>query len=472
MDQHTPAVQGAAELAGFASSSWHPHAYQARGIDWLCNCAAALFLPPGLGKTSITLAAFLKLRELGFAKRMLVLAPLKVCQTTWQAEPQKWAQFQGLRVGFAHGPKKMEVLMDPTLDIVCLNYDGIKWASLALQQLQIQGHGFEVVCFDELTYLKNTSSKRFKAMKPCLPLFKFRWGLTGTPAANGLMDLFGQVYCLDLGQRLGRFITHFRLKYFYQKPWDQFRYYITEEKQQELTAKLSDLAMYVKPEEWLELPEFLPIVREVVLPKELRTKYEYLEQEYLLKVEETVVTVANAGIMTSKLRQFTGGAIYDEVRNVLTLHTEKLENLEELVEELAGEPLMVAYQFDHERERLQARFKDALVLKGGMSEKATQEVVDKWNSGTERLLLVQPTSASRGLNLQFGGSAIAWYTMTYNLEEFIQLNARLYRQGQKNTVRCYLLSMKDTVDDQVAKVLAKKDVVQEDLFSALKLQIV
>jgi SNF2 family DNA or RNA helicase len=452
---------------GFASKTWIPHKYQSRGITWLLRPESALFLPPGLGKSSILLAAFLELQKMGFGKRMLLLAPLMVCRTTWETEPQKWRQFQGLKIGLAHGPDKKLILNDPYYDIVVMNYDGLEWAVPMLKE----GHNFEVLACDEITRLKNTNSKRYKLIKPVLPSFKFRWGLTGTPTANGLMDLFGQVYVMDLGARLGRFITHFRLKYFHQLPHDQFRYYITAEKSEELTSKLKDLAMYVEPEEWLELPEFMVIPLMVDLSKEARKRYEFLEDEFMLQMKDGVVTAANAGVLTSKLRQFTGGALYTTAPLWEEVDQAKLDKLDDLIEEMAGEPLMVSYQFDHERERILKRHPTALALKGGMSASKVSEVVNAWNDGKASLLLVQPQTAALGLNLQFGGSAICWFTITYNLEEYIQLNKRLHRQGQTKAVRCYLLAASKTIDQRVAKVLAQKDVVQNDVFNALKLNM-
>lgn len=401
---------------------------------------------------------------MGFAKRMLVLAPLKVCQATWPLEVRKWAQFQHLKIKLAHGPNKVDILNDQSLDIVLLNYDGIAWAA----PLLAKHNAFEVLACDELTALKNTNSKRFKTLKPILPSFKFRWGLTGTPAANGFIDLFGQIYVLDLGKRLGKYITHFRNRYFYQKPWDQYRYYITEQKMQELVHAIEDLVMYIDPEEWLELPPFVPVVRPVPMEPRLRAQYKVLEQEMILKIQNEVITVTSAGVLTMKLRQFTGGAIYGEDRQVIKVHDAKLDALEDLVEELAGEPLMVAYSTEHEYIRIKERFPDALVLKGGMSSKDTESVVQAWNSGNARLLLVQPAAASKGLNLQFGGNAICWYTLTYNFEDYEQLNKRLHRSGQTRPVFCYLLSMEGTIDEDVARILADKNANQEKLFEPLK----
>lgn len=261
-------------LAGFASPTWTPHGYQDRGITWLTHrISAALFLAPGMGKTSITLAAILKLKAEGLAKRILILAPLTVCVTTWDAEPKKWRQFQGLKIGLAHGPSKQLVLNDSNYDIVVMNYDGLAWAT----PLLAKGHKFDVLVCDEITKLKHSSSKRFKLLKPLLPSFRFRWGLTASPTANGLMDLFGQVFVLDSGQRLGRYITHFRAKYFHQEPWDQYRYFITPEKADLLTSQLTDLAMYMDPKDYLVLPGLIDVVRPVKL-KDM-SSYKFLRDE-------------------------------------------------------------------------------------------------------------------------------------------------------------------------------------------------
>ena len=465
MDDVDERIPGLALPAGFEKNEWKPLGYQVRGIDWLLRPSAALFLVPGLGKTSITLAAFCQLRKMGLAMRMLVLAPLKVCQTTWREEVLKWAQFNHLKVGLAHGPNKQQVLDDLSFDIVCLNYDGVSWAVPHMQN----GHNFDVLVCDELTRLKNIASKRYKMLKPLLKTFTFRWGLTGTPVANGLEDLFGQIYVLDLGIRFGAFITHYRKKYFEHDPYNPFKMALRVGAQDLILDKIKDLAMFVDPAEWLELPEFKVVTRKVQMPAELRPTYLVLADDYIFKSETQTIVAVNAGVLTSKLRQFTSGAIYAEDGTYEVLHDVKLEALEDLVEELAGDPLLVAYQFNHELERILERFPNALVLKGGMSEKATRAVMEKWNTRQYPLLLVQPAAASMGLNLQKGGSNICWFSLTYNLEDFIQLNKRLYRQGQERRVMCYILAMSGTHDSRVARVLEIKDVTQEMVFAALKL---
>ena len=457
------------DLNGFAAPIWNPKPYQLRGVEWLVTRPeAGLFLPPGMGKTSITLAAQALLGRMGRPNRMLVLAPLTVCLTTWLSEPIKWRQFQGLKLGLAHGPDKEIILKDPYYDIVIMNYDGLAWAVPML----MQGHQFAILCNDELTRLKNCASKRYKLIKPVLPSFTFRWGLTGTPAANGLTDLFGQCYILDLGRRLGRFVTHFRMKYLYQEPWDQYRYYIKPEKAELLIKNIADMCMYLDPKDHLQLPGLMDIPIPIILSPELLKEYKVLEVAFIIKLKEGIVTAANAGVLTSKLRQYTGGGMYltdDEgYRTSIHIHDAKLDRLEQLVDEMAGEPLLVAYQFNHELERLQKRFPEALAIRGGMKKSDLQDIVATWNSGNHRLLFVQPTAAALGLNLQFGGSAICWFSLTYNLEEFIQLIARLYRQGQKDVVRNYMLLADKTIDGLVAELMVEKNATQESVFAGLK----
>lgn len=454
------------DLGGFAPVRWAAKPYQERGVEWLATRpAGALFLPPGMGKTSITLAAREVVGNMGMNNRMLVVAPLTVCLTTWLTEPLKWFQFYGLKVGLAHGPDKALVLNDPYYDIVVLNYDGLEWAA----KLLAPGHSFGILVLDELTRVKNTRSKRFKVLKPLLPTFTFRWGLTGTPAANGLTDLFGQCFVLDLGTRLGRFITHFRLKYLYQEPWDQYRYYIKPEKAELLIETISDMCMYLDPKDHLQLPGLMDVVLNVTLDKSDMLAYKLLEEDFIVKLHDDVVTAANAGVLTSKLRQFTGGGMYiNEDRAWTDIHHAKIDRLAELVEEMAGEPLLVAYQFNHELERLLMRFPDALAIKGGMKPGVLSEVVGAWNTGNVPILFVQPAAAAHGINLQFGGAALCWFSMTYNLEEYSQLIARLYRQGQKQVVRNYLLLADKTIDYAVYKIMSQKEATQESVFLGLK----
>lgn len=453
----------------FLPSEWKAHDYQERGVNWLVtHPEGALFWAPGLGKTSTTLAAIQKLKDLGYSGRTLILAPLRVAQTTWMHEHKRWRQFMELRVGLAHGPDKLEILQNPRYDIVVINYDAIQW----LSQVLPKNHGFQTVVFDELTKVKHTNTKRFKALKPLLPTFTFRWGLTGTPAANGLLDLFGQMYTLDLGYRLGRYITHYRLKYFYQKPQDEFNWYITPENAAQIHAKVADLAMYVKPEEVLKLPDISHVDLTVSLPTKAWDQYKSLEVLTLMQLEEQVITASNAGVLTNKLRQVAGGAIYTNAeKDWEEVHTAKLDALDDLIEELAGEPLLLAYNFTHEVERIKKAHPHALVIRGGMSDKAVVPIIDQWNSGAVKLLCVQADAAAHGLNLQFGGSKLCWFSQTYNLEVYLQLMARLWRQGQADAVIVYHLLAKSTIDFAIRKVLSVKGITQDALFAALRYEL-
>jgi SNF2 family DNA or RNA helicase len=450
----------------FLAPEWVPHEFQRRGIEWIItHPESALFWSPGLGKTSTTLGALVALRGYGYNYRMLVLAPLRVAQTTWLNEPCRWRQFQGLKVGLAHGPNKQAVLMDPQYDIVVLNYDGIAWAA----PLLARHNPFQMLVCDELTKLKHTNTQRFKRLKVLLPDFQFRLGLTGTPAANGLLDLFGQMYVLDLGYRLGKYVTHYRLNYFYQKPHDEFNWYITPENAARIHAKVADLAMYIQPEEVLKLPDIVHIDLPVTLSHEAFDQYKQLEVLCILQLQETVLSPANAGVLTSKLRQLTGGAVYsNSEHDYEEIHTAKLDALDDLIEEMAGEPLLVAYNFSHEVERILKRQSHALVIRGGMTGAAVQRIIDAWNSGEVPLLCVQSDAAAHGLNIQFGGSALCWFSQTYNLEVYIQLIARLYRQGQTSVVRVYHILAEKTIDKHIRKVLDNKDQTQNELFVALR----
>jgi len=425
-------------------------------------------LKPGSGKTSVILAAYLRVSEIILRQktRMLVLAPLKPAESTWMDEPRKWKQFAHLKVGLARGPFREQILKDLSYDVVVTNYDSLEWIAPILEMR----NDFDILAADELTRLKHIQSKRFKLLKPLLKTFMYRWGATGTPAANGLLDLFGQVMVLDLGQRLGRYITHFRMTYFYQKPWDQYRYYISDQMADKLVEKISDICMYLANDEELELPPLIDVIRRTDLPPKVRRQYYELETEFILKLDNGLVTASNAGVLTSKLRQFTGGAVYNATADHTwsNVHEAKIELLNDLIEELAGEPLMVSYQFEHEYERLMKEHPKALWIKGGMSKGVLQATIAEWNLGNVPVMFVQPSAAALGLNLQFGGNNLAWFSLTYNLEEYIQMIARLLRKGQTKPVMNYILSVSDTIDQVVAKALVGKDVTQNKVFEALQ----
>jgi len=458
-------------MAEFEASAealeWVPLPYQVEGARWLASRpSGALFWRPGLKKTSTVYAAFINLVKRKFVKRMIVIAPLKVCQGVWRQEAEKWKQFNHLKLGFAHGPNKVKIIQDMSLDVVLLNYDGILWAT-------DRGHnylkGFEVVCFDELTRLKAHNTRRFKCIKSCLAGFMFRWGLTGSPAPNGLMDLFGQVFVLDGGVRLGPYITRFRLEYFHQKPFDTWAWYPNRDTPKRITHKLKDLAHYIDEKYWNKMPALIDVVRHVDLEMPAMKTYKAFERDFIFKLEDDTVTAANAAVLSGKLRQCASGQVYDESRKVVHIHEAKLDELESLVEELAGQPVIVVVGFLHEVDAIRKRLGGKIpYLGGGVADGEVARILKHWNLGWLPILLVHPTTVAHGLNMQGGGWNICWYTLTWNAEEYEQLIRRLYRSGQEHHVMNYVITARKTIDEYITQVLVEKTAVQQHLLDGLQ----
>lgn len=449
---------------------WPAKSYQITGAKWLASRpSAALFWAPGLAKTSTVLAAFKDLKSRNLAKRMLILAPLRVCQGVWRQERDKWLEFNDLKIGFAHGELKAHVMRDKSLDIVLLNYDGLLWACSDRVAMQ----NFDVVCFDELTRMKHSNTRRFKMMREFLPAFKFRWGLTGTPAPNGLMDLFGQVFMLDGGQRLGKYITHYRFSFFHKKPFDQWSWYPNDNAHPEITRRIANLANYIDEKDWNKMPALIRVPIRVDLPEAARKKYKAFEKDFIMKLEAETVTAANAAVLSGKLRQAASGAVYTEDRKAGLVHEAKLDALEDLVEELAGDPVIIAVGFLHEVEAIRNRLgkingKEIPYLGGGVTSAQADKIISHWNLGWLPVLLVHPTSVAHGLNLQSGGRNLAWYSLTWNSEERDQLIRRIYRQGQAKKVFEYMLLAHGTIDYFMLKQLGEKDKVQSNLLQGLR----
>lgn len=452
-----------------SKKEWIPTVYQKDGVKWLTSRpAGALFWAPGLGKTTTVFTAFQNLRKRKLAKRILIVASLRVCQGVWRQEQDKWLGFDDFTIGFAHGPGKEAILKDQRFDMVLLNYDGLLWATSKL----VDGD-FDIICFDELTRMKHTNTQRFKRTKKILSYFKFRWGLTGTPVPNGIMDLFGQVFILDGGQRLGPYITKYRFTFFHQKPWDKWTWFPNQGAVEEITRRISNLANYVDEKEWNKMPKLMDVPIKVTLPKNAAKQYKTLEDLFILKLEKDIVTAANAAVLSLKLRQAASGSVYDQDGNPIHIHSEKLDALEDLVEEMAGDPLIVAVGFLHEVEAIRAKLgfingKEIPYLGGGVTHVQMDKILTQWNMGWIPVLLAHPTSVAHGLNLQSGGRALCWYSLTFNSEEYTQLIRRVYRKGQTRTVLNYHIIAQDTIDKHVFEVLTKKERVQQDLLSGLK----
>lgn len=449
---------------------WTPHDYQMRALTSMVSLPGfGLFAHPGLGKTSTALAAYSVLKENGAARGMLVVAPLRPCYKVWPSEIAKWADFRGLSCTVLHGSKKEDRLKGPQCDVYVINYEGLAW--LEGQLGKMKDWPFDVLCLDESTKIKNTQTVRFKTMKRLRNRFSHIWALTGTPAPNGIENLFGQIFMLDGGERLGQFVTYFRREYFIEDRQNggYSLWFPRPDTQDRVQAKIADITLALRAEDYLTMPKRIENRIEVDLPADALRVYKGVEDEFFAELGSGVVTAANAAAKGMKLRQITGGAVYG-TEGAAGLHDAKLEALADLIEEQEGQPLLIAVQFQHEVERIRAYLKDKNIpyLGGGVSIANSNRIVDDWNAGKIPVLLAHPTSVAHGLNLQAGGNAVCWFNLTWNLEEFDQFNARVYRQGQTKPVTFHYIVARDTIDDNVLTALRAKDRTQKALMQALK----
>jgi SNF2 family DNA or RNA helicase len=472
---------------------WKPHVYQKKAVKWLLeHAAAALFLDPGLGKTSITLAALKVLKQRGMIGKVLVIAPLRVCYSVWPDEVQKWKDFEDLRVVVLHGPQKEERLREKA-DIYVINPEGLPWLTGAESHLTQWGtkskprpdmarwksFHFDTLVVDELSKFKHSTTQRFRLLKPILGSFRRRWGLTGSPAANGLMDLFGQAYVLDTGRSLGQYFSHFRTDYFVPTDSHGWRWQLQYGAEERIYERLAPLVLRMAAEDYLELPDLVEQSIKVELPAGARKIYDQLEQELLAKIDGEVVTAATAGVAAMKCRQLANGGVYagnllapltDQDVPVKEVHTAKVEAVQDLIEELQGQPLLIAYEFKHDRDRLlKALGKETPFIDGDVSLKKSQPLIDAWNRGEIPVLLGQPAAIGHGLNLQGMGNHVCWFSMIWDYEVYDQFIRRVYRQGQKaKQVFVYHIIARNTTDEVVASSLRSKERGQQALFDALK----
>lgn len=397
------------------------------------------------------------------------MAPLRVCYSVWPKEAEKWGA--DLKVVVLHGKDKLAAL-ESKADVYCINPEGLRW--LAVQRLRPH---FKVVVLDESTKFKNARTQRYKTLETLVDKVPRVICLTGTPAANNLQDIWAQVKLLDNGERLGRFITHFRKRYFSAQLIRIGGGRVVEEylpkvtTAAEITSAISDICMYMRAEDHLDMPALLYNTIEVDLPDDARDVYETLARDLVADLGLDTLSAAHAAVVINKLRQIVGGQVYAD-DSTQTLHTAKLDALLDLVEEQAGQPLLVACGFQHEADAIRAALKsegiDAPYLGGGISAAKSDAIAERWNAGKLPVLLAHPASVAHGLNLQAGGHAVCWYTLTWSLEEYDQLNRRVYRQGQTRGVVVHHLIAKDTVDERVVEVLQGKDRTQRGLLNLLK----
>lgn len=441
-----------------------PHAYQRYAAQFILDHpAAAIFLDCGLGKTVITLTAIRELLHDSFAvRRVLIIAPLRVARDTWPAEIRKWDHLSDLTYAVAVGntAKRLAALRQKA-EITIINRENVDWL------ITNNTFDFDMVVLDELSSFKSHRTQRFKALMKVRPMVSRIVGLTGTPSSNGLMDLWAEFRLLDMGKRLGRFLTHYRERYFLPDKRNAqmvFTYKPRPGAEEEIYHAISDITISMKSGDYLELPKCLTNVVRVEMNERERRIYERLKKDMAAEIDGKEIDAMNAAALSGKLLQMGNGAVYDGEGRAVHLHDRKLDALEDLVESANGRPVLIAYWFRHDLERIRGRFPGARELR------QEGDIAD-WNAGRISIGLIHPASAGHGLNLQDGGSMLIWFSLAWSLELNQQTNARLWRQGQKHTVTIHYLVMKNSIDESVMAALSRKDKVQEALMSAVKAEL-
>lgn len=442
-----------------------PWPYQRAVIDFIHkNPGAGVFLDMGLGKTAIALQAILEeIYDYCRVKKVLIIAPKKVAEATWQEEAGKWEAFKGLKISTVIGDIKHRArALAQDADIYITNRENTDW----IAQRYRYKLPFDMLVLDESTSFKDAHTRRWRALRRSRGSFKRVVLLTGTPRPNSLMDLWAQIYLLDGGARLGRTLTEYRNNYFVPDKRNGMVIYSyrirSPEHEKEIYQKISDICISMKSKDYLDLPDTLPpVVVPVKLPPEAMDTYTRLASDFVAEIAGEEITATAAAALSTKLLQLANGAIYDNDHKVIEIHKEKLKALQEIVECNTGKPILVFYHFVHDRERILARFKEAWALNGPAD-------ITAWNNGQIPMLVVHPASAGYGLNLQAGGHIIVWYGLTWSLEQYQQANARLARQGQKEPVIIHHLVAEGTLDTRVMYALKHKEKGQAAMLEAIK----
>lgn len=441
---------------------YKPHSYQEYAIRYIeTHPISALLIDMGLGKTSITLTAICNLLFDSFEVcKVLVIAPLRVAKNTWTDEIKKWEHLSTLTYSLIVGNENERLsALNEKADIYIINRENVDW----LVNKSGYKFDFDMVVIDELSSFKNHQSKRFKSLMKVRPLVKRIVGLTGTPSSNGLMDLFAEFKILDMGKRLGYFIGQYRNTYFKPDKTNGpivYSYKPLPNAENAIYEKISDITVSMKANEYLKMPELLTSNYVVELSNSEKNQYDEMKKSLVLEITDGEITASNAASLSNKLCQLSNGAIYDDEQNIVEIHDRKLEALEDIIESMNGKPLLIAYWYRHDLERIKSRF--------SVREIKTNEDISDWNDGKIPVALIHPASAGHGLNLQNGGSTLVWFGLTWSLELYQQTNARLYRQGQKNTVVIQHIITKGTIDEQILRALQKKNKTQADLIDAVR----
>ena len=436
------------------------HEYQERAVQFIKDEErCGLFLDMGLGKSVSTLTAISDLVDGFVVNRVLVIAPLRVANSVWAQEVGKWSHLKDVTVSVCTGTEKnRRAGLQKTADVYVINRENVVW----LVNLYGKKWPFDMVVIDESSSFKNASSKRFKALRKVLPYIDSMVLLTGTPSPNGLLDLWSQMYLIDMGQRLGRTLTGFKDRFF-EKDFMGWNLTIREGADEKIHALVADKIIHMSAEDYLDMPDRSDVNVPVQLPAKVLAEYKDFERTMFMEIGEDEIEALSAGVLANKLMQFASGAVYTNDKGAWAeVHKEKLDALADLIDDNKGETVLVAYNFKSDLERLKKRFPDARVLD------KEQQTIDDWNAGRIPLLLAHPASAGHGLNLQRGGALCVWYSLNWSLELYQQFNARLYRQGQDRPVRVVHIMAEGTIDQRVLHALTAKDATQRDLLGALK----
>ena len=449
---------------------YRPHEYQRYAINFIKeHPIAAILLDMGMGKSSITLTAIMDLMYDSFeVSKVLIIAPLRVAKNTWSAEIEKWDHLSGLKYSIAVGTaaERMRALKADA-DIYIINRENIPW----LTEKSGLPFDYDMVVIDELSSFKNWQAKRFRALMKVRPKVKRIVGLTGTPSSNGLMDLFAEYKLLDMGQRLGRFIGQYRNRYFMPNKTNGhvvYSYKLLPGAEEAIYDRISDITISMKSADHLKMPELVNSRYMVHLDEPELEKYERMKRDLLLQLPEGEVTAANAAALSGKLSQMANGAVYSDDGAYEMIHDRKLDALEDIIEAANGKPVLAAYWYQHDLERIQDRLSG---LKIGFARLDQERNIRRWNQGEIPVGLIHPASAGHGLNLQSGGNILVWFGLTWSLELYQQTVARLWRQGQKETVSVIHILAAKTIDEQIMRALETKDHTQKALIDAVKAEV-
>lgn len=444
---------------------YSPHDYQKYATKFIMeHPVSAVLLEMGLGKSVITLTAINDLMLDYFdVSRTLVIAPLRVANSTWPDEIKKWDHLKHLNYSVVIGSEKerLDALKKPA-HIYLINRENVDWL---ITKSGISWK-FDMVVIDELSSFKSYQAKRFKSLLKVRPKIKRIVGLTGTPSSNGLMDLWAEFRLLDMGERLGRYITYYRQNFFVPDKRNQqmiFSYKPRDGAEKKIYSLISDITISMKSKDFLKMPECLMNEVIVTLSDKEQKLYDSLKQDMVLSLEENEIDAINAAALSNKLLQMSNGAVYNDDKESLHIHDRKLDALEDLIEGANGKPVLVAYWFKHDLEKIKDRF-DVREIKSAKD-------ISDWNKGKIPVALIHPASAGHGLNLQAGGSTLIWFGLTWSLELYQQTNARLYRQGQDSTVVIHHILTKGTIDEDVMKALKSKKKIQDALIDSVKARL-